>query len=384
MKTPLAARLDKIQPFHVMAVLARAHELERQGRSIIHMEIGEPDFPTASGIVRAAVRAIEAGHTHYLPALGLPELRERIAGSYPPGARPAAGRVVVTPGASGALQLIFAALLNPGDQVLMTDPGYPCNRHFVSLFEGEARAILVDARTEYQLDAALVRKHWTARTVAVLLSSPSNPTGTLVSEEHMAEIVAAVRELGGRLIVDEIYGGLTYGVEAKTVLAHSQDVFVVNSFSKYYGMTGWRVGWLVTPEVYSSAIDKLAQNIFIATGTPSQYGALAAFKPQVEKELRRRVQIFRERRDYLLPALRDLGFDIPVTPQGAFYFYADCTRFTTDSQQFALDLLERSGVAVTPGLDFGVNQPECYIRFSYATTLANLQEGVRRLRAYLA
>ncbi|MEE9561115.1 MAG: aminotransferase class I/II-fold pyridoxal phosphate-dependent enzyme, partial [Acidiferrobacterales bacterium] len=237
MKTPLAARLDKIQPFRVMAVLARAHELERQGRSIIHMEIGEPDFPTASGIVRAAVRAIEAGHTHYLPALGLPELRERIAGSYPPGARPAAGRVVVTPGASGALQLIFAALLNPGDQVLMTDPGYPCNRHFVSLFEGEARAILVDARTEYQLDAALVRKHWTARTVAVLLSSPSNPTGTLVSEEHMAEIVAAVRELGGRLIVDEIYGGLTYGVEAKSVLAHSQDVFVINSFSKYYGMT---------------------------------------------------------------------------------------------------------------------------------------------------
>ncbi|MFQ5757430.1 MAG: aminotransferase class I/II-fold pyridoxal phosphate-dependent enzyme [Acidiferrobacterales bacterium] len=384
MKTPLAARLDKIQPFRVMAVLARAHELERQGRSIIHMEIGEPDFPTANGIVRAAVRAIEAGHTHYLPALGLPELRERIAGSYPAGARPAAGRVVVTPGASGALQLVFAALLNPGDQVLMTDPGYPCNRHFVSLFEAEAKAIPVDVRTEYQLDAALVRKHWTARTVAVLLSSPSNPTGTLVPDDHMAEIVAAVWELGGRLIVDEIYGGLTYGAEAKTALAHSEDVFVVNSFSKYYGMTGWRVGWLVTPEAYISAIDKLAQNIFIATGTPPQYGAMAAFEPQVEEELHRRVQIFRERRDYLLPALRNLGFDIPVTPQGAFYLYADCTRFTTDSRQFALDLLERSGVAVTPGLDFGVNRPERYIRFSYATSLENLQEGVQRLRAYLA
>ncbi len=367
-----------------MAVLARAHELERQGRAIIHMEIGEPDFPAATGIVRAAVRAIESGHTRYLPAVGLPQLRERIAASYPASVRPPASRVVVTPGASGALQLVFAALLNPGDEVLMADPGYPCNRHFVSLFEGEAKAIAVDARTGYQLDAALVRAHWTSRSVAVLLSSPSNPTGTLVADEHMAEIVDVVRELGGCLVVDEIYRGITYGVEAHTALTHSQDVFVVNSFSKYYGMTGWRVGWLVAPDAYVPAIDKLAQNIFIATGTPAQYGALAAFEPQVEEELGRRVQVLRERRDFLLPALRGLGFEIPVTPQGAFYLYADCSRFTADSQQFALDLLEQIGVAITPGLDFGVNQPQRYVRFSYATTLSNLSEAVGRLGAYLA
>lgn len=367
-----------------MSVLARAHELEAQGRSIIHMEIGEPDFPTASGIVESAAKAMRAGYTHYLPALGLPELRKRIAESYPGKSRPAVDRVVVTPGASGALQLIFAALLSPGDQVLLADPGYPCNRHFVRLFEGEALAIPVDASTGYQLNAHLVRKYWAPRTVAVLLSSPSNPTGTVVLDDEMAEIVQAVDELGGRLIVDEIYRGLTYDVKTKTALTHSQDVFVVNSFSKYYGMTGWRVGWLVAPKDYVSAIDKLAQNVFIATGTPAQYGALAAFSPDVDNELQRRAQIFHERRDFLLPALRNLGFDIAVTPHGAFYLYADCSHFTSDSHAFTLDLLEKVGVAITPGLDFGSNHPERHVRFSYANTLDNLKEGVRRLGEYLS
>lgn len=383
MNAHLAQRLDTIEPFQVMAVLARAHELEAQGRSVVHMEIGEPDFPTALGIVRAAVKAVEAGHTHYLPALGLPALRKRVAESYPPGARPAMERVVITPGASGALQLIFATLLNPGDQVLMADPGYPCNRHFVRLFEGEAIAVAVNAATGYQLNADLVRKHWTSRTVAVLLSSPSNPTGTLVPDYEMAKIVQTVAELSGRLIVDEIYHGITYDVETTTALSHSDDVFVINSFSKYYGMTGWRVGWLVAPDDYVSAIDKLAQNIFIATGTPPQYGALAAFNPDVDTELQRRVQIFQERRDFLIPALQGLGFDIAVTPQGAFYIYADCSRLTSDSHSFVLDLLESAGVAITPGLDFGTNQPERHVRFSYANTLDNLKEGVKRLREFL-
>jgi len=380
---PRATRLSKIEPFHVMDILARARAMEAQGRSIIHMEIGEPDFPTAPAIVRAGMAALQAGRTHYTPALGLPELRAAIAASYPAQARPDAGRVAVTPGASGALQLIFAALVNPGDQVLMADPGYPCNRHFVSLFEGEPLAIPVDASTGYQLNADLVCRHWTKRTVAVLLASPSNPTGTLIPPDEMARIVRAVEERGGVLIVDEIYHGLVYGEEAVTALTYSPNLFVVNSFSKYYGMTGWRLGWLVAPASCIPAIDKLAQNIFLAASTPAQYAALAAFEPGVQQELRNRREIFRERRDFLLPALRELGFEIPLVPQGAFYLYADCSRFTDDSQAFALRLLEQAGVAITPGLDFGSHRAARHVRFSYANTLDNLREGVARLRDYL-
>ncbi len=381
--TPRATRLSKIEPFHVMDILARARAMEAQGRSIIHMEIGEPDFPTAPAIVQAGIAALEAGRTHYTPALGLPELRAAIAASYPAPARPDAGRVAVTPGASGALQLIFAALVNPGDQVLMADPGYPCNRHFVSLFEGEPRAIPVDASTGYQLNAELVRRHWTARTVAVLLASPSNPTGTLIAPDEMAQIARAVEERGGVLIVDEIYHGLVYGEAAVTALAHSPNLFVVNSFSKYYGMTGWRLGWLVAPASYIPAIDKLAQNIFLAASTPAQYAALAAYGSGVQQELQKRREIFRDRRDFLLPALRELGFEIPLVPQGAFYLYADCSRFTDDSQAFALRLLDQAGVAITPGLDFGSHRAARHVRFSYANTLDNLREGVARLRKYL-
>jgi aspartate/methionine/tyrosine aminotransferase len=381
--TPRATRLSKIEPFHVMDILARARAMEAQGRSIIHMEIGEPDFPTAPAIVQAGIAALQAGRTHYTPALGLPELRAAIAASYPAHARPDAGRVAVTPGASGALQLIFAALINPGDQVLMADPGYPCNRHFVSLFEGEPLAIPVDASTGYQLNADLVRQHWSKRTVAVLLASPSNPTGTLIPSDEMARIVRAVEERGGVLIVDEIYHGLVYGDEAVTALAHSPNLFVVNSFSKYYGMTGWRLGWLVAPASYIPAIDKLAQNIFLAASTPAQYAALAAYDAGVQRELQKRRDIFRDRRDFLLPALRELGFEIPLVPQGAFYLYADCSRFTDDSQAFALRLLEQAGVAITPGLDFGSHRAARHVRFSYANTIDNLREGVSRLRNYL-
>jgi aspartate/methionine/tyrosine aminotransferase len=380
---PLADRLAGIEPFQVMAILARARALEAQGRSIIHMEIGEPDFPTPAPVTTAGIAALQTGKTHYTPALGLPELRAAIAQSYPSPVRPDAARVVVTPGASGALTLIFAALLNPGDQVLLADPGYPCNRHFVRLFEGEAVNIPVDAATEYQLTAELIRRHWSPRTRAVLIASPSNPTGTIVAPEELARIVHTVEELGGVLIVDEIYHGLTYGTEAISALSHSSQVFVVNSFSKYYGMTGWRLGWLVAPPDAVAALDKLAQNIFLASNTPAQHAALAAFGSEVQAELKRRRDIFRERRDYLLPELRALGFAIPVTPAGAFYLYAECARFTSDSEVFARELLEQTGVAITPGLDFGVNRPRQHVRFSYANTLDNLREGVRRLREHL-
>lgn len=379
----IAARMAHIEPFHVMEVLSRARALEAEGRSIIHMEIGEPDFPTAPAIVAAGIDALAAGHTHYTPALGLPALRAAIAASYPDGARPAPERVAVTPGASGALQLVFAALIDPGDEVLLADPGYPCNRHFVRLLDGRPRLIPVDAASGYQLTAELIERHWSPRTKAVLIASPSNPTGTLVPPDELGRVVETVHALGGVLIVDEIYHGLTYDLEARSALAWSPDVFVVNSFSKYYGMTGWRVGWLVAPSAYMPEIDKLAQNLFLSASTPAQYAALTALSPAVQGELQRRRDEFRARRDFLLPALRALGFEIPVTPQGAFYLYADASRHTQDSEAFALRLLESAGVAVTPGRDFGDHAPQLHLRFSYANTLANLEEGVRRLAGFL-
>jgi aspartate/methionine/tyrosine aminotransferase len=380
---PMASRLAHIEPFHVMDVLARARALEAEGRSIVHMEIGEPDFPTAAPIVQAGMDALANGKTQYTPALGLPALRDAIARSYPAPISLDAARIAVTPGASGALQLVFGALVSAGDEVLLADPGYPCNRHFVRLFEGVPVGIPVDASTAYQLTAESIRRHWTKRTVAVLLASPSNPTGTLVADDEMERIVRTVEQLGGVLIVDEIYHGLVYGAAPSSALRYSDRVFVINSFSKYYGMTGWRVGWVVAPQPYISAIDKLAQNVFLAASTPAQYAALAALSPAVRPELERRRAIFGERRDYLLPALRQLGFEIPIVPQGAFYLYANCTRFSADSRAFALDLLEKSGVAITPGIDFGMHQPQQHVRFSYANTQENLREGVARIASYI-
>jgi aspartate/methionine/tyrosine aminotransferase len=379
-----ARRLADIQPFRVMEVFARAQALEAKGRSIIHMEIGEPDFPTAEPIVEAGVRALRAGRTQYAPALGLPELRAAIAASYPRADQPQTARVIVTPGASGALQLVFAALINPGDQVLMADPGYPCNRHFVRLFEGEALGIPVTAETRYQLTAELIRRHWTPKTVAVLAASPSNPSGTALANEELKRIVETVDALGGVLIVDEIYHGLTYDVDLHSVLAYSERAFVINSFSKFFGMTGWRIGWLVVPEPYLDDVAKLAQNVFIATSTPAQYAALAALEPALRPELERRRRLFQERRDYIFPAVRALGFEVPVLPEGAFYIYADSSRFAADSQALVLDLLEHAGVAITPGCDFGEHLAGHYVRFTYANTLEHLKTGIERMAHYLA
>ncbi|MGE3480924.1 MAG: pyridoxal phosphate-dependent aminotransferase [Gammaproteobacteria bacterium] len=381
----VARRMDAIAPFHVMDVLARARALERAGRTIVHMEIGEPDFATPAPVIEAGMRALRAGLTHYTSATGLPELRAAIAGFY----RSRAGievdpaRIVVTPGASGALQLILGVLLNPGDRVLMADPGYPCNRHFVRMFEGEAAGVPVDAATGYQLTAALLEAHWTPDTRAVLLASPSNPTGTLIAPDELARIAALAEARGAALIVDEIYQGLVYEGRAETALHRRGTVFVLNSFSKYFCMTGWRIGWLVAPERFIPAIDRLAQNIFLATSTPAQYAALACFESATLALLEQRREEFRARRDFLLPALRGLGFDIPLTPQGAFYLYADCSRHTKDSYAFCLDLLERAGVAITPGRDFGHHRPERHVRFAYTTGLEQLRLGVERLGEYL-
>lgn len=383
--THIAARMADIEPFHVMDILARARALEAAGRDIVHMEIGEPDFDTPATVREAAKQALDAGHTHYTPAVGLPALRQAISSFYQDeyGVAVAAERIIVTPGASGALLLALGVLVNPGEQVLMADPGYPCNRHFARLLEAEAVPVPVTAETDYQLTPALLEQHWTAQTTAALLASPSNPTGTVVTAENLARMQATAMAHGGRLIVDEIYHGLIYDGVDETALALSDELFVINSFSKYFCMTGWRLGWLVAPSDYVREADKLAQNIFLAAPTVSQYAALAAFTPATREALSRQRQAFRQRRDFLLPALRELGFDIPVTPAGAFYLYANCSRFTDDSYSFARDLLEQAGVAVTPGRDFGANDPQHHLRFAYTTSLQRLQTGVERLAAFL-
>ncbi len=380
-----AARMAEIAPFYVMDLLARAKALEARGRGIIHMEVGEPDFSTPLPIIEAGKQALEEGRTHYTAAVGLPELRNAIAGHYRRrhGIDLAPGRIVVTPGASGALQLLMGVLVDPGDEVLLADPGYPCNRHFVRLAEGRAVSAPVGPETAYQFTGELVTRFATPDTRAIMLASPSNPTGTIIQARDMEDIhkVAAARDI--HLIVDEIYNGLVYAKAATTALSVADDVFIINSFSKYFGMTGWRLGWLVAPEDYVEHIERLAQNIFLSAPTPAQHAALAAFTPGAMEILEQRREEFQQRRDFLLPALRELGFEIPVEPQGAFYLYADCGRFTNDSHGFCLDVLDKAGVAITPGKDFGANAPETHVRFAYTTAMDRLEEGVERLRRYL-
>jgi len=379
------SRMGRIRPFHVMELLARAQALEAAGRSIVHMEVGEPDFATPEPVVQAGIEALQQGHTHYLPAMGLPELRMAIARDYQIryGVAVDWERIVVTPGSSGALQLVMGVLLDPGDSVLLADPGYPCNRNFVLAAGGEPVSIPVGVETGYQLSAELVDAAWRDDTKAVLLATPANPTGTLVSREELAAIQRLVRDRDGILIVDEIYQGLVYDDRAYSALALDQGLFVINSFSKYFGMTGWRLGWTVAPDAYVESLNRLAQNIFLSSPSVAQYAALAAFLPETLAVLEQRKAAYRQRRDYLLPALRDLGFEIPLVPEGAFYLYADCSAFTDDSFSFCQDLLEQAGVAVTPGKDFGDNAPGSHVRFAYTTEIPQLEEGVARLARYL-
>lgn len=381
----IADRAAEIQPFHVMEILARARTLEAEGQTIIHMEVGEPDFETPQPIVEAGVAALQQGRHHYTPALGLPELRGQIANHYQQryGETVAADRVVVTPGSSGGLQLLIALLVNPGEQVLMADPGYPCNRHFTRLFEGEVVGIPVGPEEQFQLTAELVAQHWSERSRVVMISSPSNPTGTVIAPAELARIANFVSEKGGALIVDEIYQGLTYGNSGGTAVNLPGDLFVVNSFSKYYGMTGWRLGWLVAPEAAIAALDRLSQNLFLSAPTPSQYAALQAFVPATEQILQQRREAFEQRRDYLFGALNGLGFKIIEKPEGAFYLYADCSALTDDSSAFAMAMLEQAGVAVTPGKDFSTLDPQRWIRFAYTVSMERLEEGVARIRNFL-
>jgi len=369
-----------------MALLARAREMERTGRDIVHMEIGEPDLPTPEPVVTAGAEALARGELYYTPALGLPALREAIAGHYQRryGVTVANERIVVTPGASGALLLALGLLIDPGSRVLLADPGYPCNRHFVTFLGGEPVALPVGPESRYQPTAAQVAAAWQPATVAALLCSPANPTGTLIGSEELAAIIATFEGRGGRVVADEIYHGLVYGEAPSTALAVSQGCFVVNSFSKYFHMTGWRLGWLVVPAGYEAAVDRLAQNLFLAAATPAQHAALACFTDETQALLVERRDEYHRRRDLLYTALIDLGFRIPVLPDGAFYLYADCSPLTDDSFQLAERLLIEAGVAVTPGLDFGAHQASRHLRFAYTTPMARIEEGVARMRQFFA
>lgn len=381
----LADRMQRIQPFYVMELLARAKKLEADGRSIIHMEIGEPDFITPQPIIQAGEAALAAGHTHYTPALGLPQLRQAIADHYQQkfSVDISAQRIVITPGASGALQLVLSVLINPGEGVLMADPGYPCNRHFVELVGGQPIGITVDECSDYQLTTELVRQHWNKNCRAVLLASPSNPTGTLMPLDELKKLHHFIEQQGGILIVDEIYQGLIYDQTPTTALSIANNIFVINSFSKYFGMTGWRLGWLVAPDEAIEPIERLAQNLFIAASTLAQYAALAAFSEETTNILEKRLRTYSQRRDFLYTALKNIGFSIPVKPQGAFYLYANCQELTESSSQFANQLLEEAGVAITPGRDFGSNRSEQHLRFAYTTDREKLEWGVERLQQFI-
>ncbi len=379
--TRIARRMADIQPFHVMEILKRAHELAAAGRDIIHLEVGEPDFPSPPPIVEAAQRFLAGGHVHYTPALGLTALREAISRFYQDrfGADVSPERIIVTPGASGALMLALAVLTDPGDEWLLPDPGYPSNRHLVRSFEGVAKALPVDASSRFQPTPAHVEAAWTPRTRGLMVASPANPTGTLLSQDEIIALQQTVSARDGVLIVDEIYQGLNYGIEASSALSRLDDVFVVNSFSKYFGMTGWRLGWMVVPHAYVREIEKLAQHFFISPSTPAQHAALAAFAPDTLEILEARRHAFANRRNALLPALRELGFRFATEPQGAFYLYADISGLADSSESLAKRLIEEAGVATTPGLDFGDNAPERHLRIAYTTDEARLVEAAERI-----
>jgi len=386
-----AARLDHIEPFYVMECAKAASELARspacRERPMIFLNIGEPDF-TAPPLVReAAERALRDGRTQYTDATGLPALRERISGWYAErfGLDIAPSRIVVTAGASAALQLACLALVDTGDEVLMPDPSYPCNRHFVAAADGVPVLLPSGPEQRFQLDAAGVEAAWTPRTRGVLLASPSNPTGTSIDPQEMGRIVAAVRARGGFTMVDEIYLGLSYDDRfGHSALAHGDDVISINSFSKYFSMTGWRLGWLVLPESLVPAIEKLAQNLFICASTISQHAALACFEPESIAEYERRRAEFKARRDVVVPALNAMGLTVPVLPDGAFYAWADCSAHASSSWDFVFDVMRQAHVALTPGRDFGRHGSERWVRLSYANAMPQLQEALSRLSHRLA
>ena len=377
--------MKMIDPFYVMEVQRRAFELEAMGRHIIHMEIGQPDFG-APPCVRDAVSAAMATHSlGYTDALGMRVLREGIARFYAErfGVDISPERIVVTAGASGAFLLLCGALFGPGDEVLLPAPGYPCNRNFVTMFEATPIDLFVEPEGSFQPTVEAIEAAWGPATRGIVIATPSNPTGTSMPFENLVAVARSVRKRRGALIVDEIYQSLSYGSRERTVLESGEDCFVVNSFSKYFNLTGWRIGWLVAPEAMVPELERLAQNAFICPSAPAQHAALGALTPQAIGIYEDRRAEFKKRRDFMVPALKAIGFHVPTMPDGAFYIYADCSAFCDDSFSFAFDLLERAGVAVTPGRDFRGSRPGGFVRFAYTQSLDSLAAGIDRIAKVL-
>ncbi|MFZ9137475.1 MAG: pyridoxal phosphate-dependent aminotransferase [Hylemonella sp.] len=392
----IAQRARRIAPFYVMEVAKAASEIARTSANsatpMIFLNIGEPDFTAPPLVQEAAARAVRDGKSQYTDAIGLPALRERISAWY--GQRFAlqvpASRIVITSGASAALQLACLALIEAGDEILMPDPSYPCNRNFVSAAEGTAVLIPCSGQERFQLSADKVQQAWGRKTRGVMLASPSNPTGTSIEPGELQGIHAIVQAHDGITLVDEIYLGLSHDPRyAQTALAYDDQLISINSFSKYFNMTGWRLGWMVVPEALVPVIERLAQNLFICPNALSQHAALACFEAESLAEYERRRMEFKARRDYFIPALNQIGLPVPVMPDGAFYAWADCSAASSklgcqDSWDFAFALMQRAHVAVTPGRDFGHADTERFVRFSTANSLSALQEAVQRLKNLLA
>ena len=385
MNLQITQRMNGFSSFFVMELLQRAKELEKLGKNIIHMEIGESDMSTPVGVVNAGLEFLKKGDVKYTPAAGLPELRKKIVDYYQQtyAVDLSPERIFITPGASGAFLLALGVVLNAGEDILIADPCYPCNSNFVKFFGGKVNLVNVDSTTNYQMTTDQIRNNWTANSKGVIVASPSNPTGTLILDNELRKAILEVTELGGYFFSDEIYHGLVYNKKAHSALEFSDKAFVINSFSKYFAMTGWRIGWLIVPEFFIESVERLAQNIFISTATHSQYAALAAFSEENLLELEVRKQAFQNRRDFLYDRLIELGFEISAKPEGAFYIYANCSRFTDDSFQFAKDLLEQVGVAVTPGKDFGENKEKSHVRFAYTASIDKMSIAIERMERFL-
>ncbi len=384
-KSSFSDRIHDISPFVVVDFITRAQALEDSGRDIINLAVGEPDFPTPYPIVDAGMEALRGSNIKYTPSLGTPELRSAIAKWYREKYKIAVdpNRIAVTSGSSAALVLVMGILLRPDSTVLMADPGYPPNRNIVRAMEGRALNIPVGPDTGYQLTADLIKKHWSSNTVAAIVASPSNPTGTVVAGDELRQMSDVVKEKGGAFIVDEIYQGITFKSGFETVLKFTDDIYVINSFSKYFGMTGWRLGWVVAPQVAIPLLEKLAQNLYISNSDIAQKAAMGAFSDETFEIAESHRKKYKQQRDFLLKRLRSMGFSIPVDPDGAFYIYANCSKFTNNSYDFCVDILENTGVAIAPGADFGDYQANIHVRFSYPKPIEILDKGTARLAEYL-
>jgi aspartate/methionine/tyrosine aminotransferase len=383
--TALAARTHDTVTFHAVELFKEASALQRAGIDIISLGVGEPDFTAAPLVVEAMERAARAGLSGYSAPAGIPELREAITGFYAShlGVRLDPARVIVTSGASGALMLAAMALVNPGDEILMPDPCYPPNRNFIGAAGGVTKLIPTTAANRFQLSSTDIEQNWGPATRGVLIASPSNPTGTSIQREELDKIIRAVHARNGYVMMDEIYLSLSYDGQRQSALALNDNVIILNSFSKYFNMTGWRLGWMVVPQHMVAPIEKMAASLVICAPTLAQHGAIACFEPESLALFEQRRLAFKQRRDFLVPALEAIGISVPVKPDGAFYVYGDISKHSQDSSVFSSALLHGARVAAVPGLDFGPAHAAHTMRFAYTTGLDRLEEAVQRMKTYL-